>query len=134
MANLTASREDFRKDDELVAYPVAASSKIYKGSLVTVNSSGYVNRAVGTDKRVVGVAYETADNSSGANGAITCRLWRRGAFQFNCSGFAQSNVGDKVYVTDDNTVQTSATSTIQVGVVTEYLSATTVRVSLTANV
>jgi DNA-binding beta-propeller fold protein YncE len=52
----------------------------------------------------------------------------------NAAGMAITNVGAKVYVTDDNTVQLSATSTIQVGVITEFISATSVRVALTANI
>jgi threonine synthase len=47
---------------------------------------------------------------------------------------AVTNIGAKVYVTDDNTVQTLATSTIQVGVITEFTSATSVRVALTSNI
>lgn len=134
MANQTASRDDQRKDDDLLAYQVKASTKIYKGSAVSVDSSGYVVPAVGTAKRVVGVAYETVDNSSGASGALSVRVWRKGSFVFNTSGLTVANIGDKVYVTDDNTVQTSATSTIQVGVITEFISTTSVRVALTANV
>lgn len=132
MANQTAVRDSQRKDDVLLAYPMGAV-KIWKGSLVSVNSSGYVNRAVTTDKRVVGVAYETIDNTAGSNGSATIRVDRNGTHVFNCSGLTQANVGDKVYVTDDNTVQTSATSTIVVGVVTEFLSSTSVRVKVTAD-
>jgi hypothetical protein len=134
MANLTAAREDFRKDDELVAYPVKTGVTIYKGALVGVDSTGYAKPAATTDVRVVGVAYETVVAGASASGTFTCRVWRRGSFQFNASGMAITNVGAKVYVTDDNTVQTSATSTIQVGVITEFLSATSVRVALTANI
>lgn len=134
MANQTIAREDFRKDDELTTYPVKASTKIYKGALVGVDASGYVTPAAPTSKRVCGVAYETVDNSGGSNGLLNIRVIRKGSFQFNTSGLTIANIGDKVYVTDDNTVQTSSTSTIQVGVVTEFINATTVRVALTANI
>jgi predicted RecA/RadA family phage recombinase len=134
MANLTAAREDFRKDDELVAYPVKTGVTIYKGALVGVDSTGYAKPAAQGDVRVVGVAYETVAAGAAASGTFTVRAWRRGSFQFNASGMAITNVGAKVYVTDDNTVQTSSTSTIQVGVITEFISATSVRVALTTNV
>lgn len=133
MANLTVSREDSRKDDVVEAYKVKASTKIYKGALVAVDSSGYVVTGVSTAVRIVGVAYETIDNSSGASGDLSIRVWRTGSFQFNASGMAVTNIGAKVYVTDDNTVTLTATSNIQVGVITEFLSATSVRVALTAN-
>lgn len=133
MANLTASRDDLRKDDVLEAYQVKTATTIYKGALVAVDATGYAVPAVGTAVRVVGVAYETIVNA-GASGALSVRVWRTGTFQFNASGMAVTNIGAKVYVTDDNTVQLSPTSTIQVGVITEFLSATLVRVALTVNV
>lgn len=134
MSNLTASRDDLRKDDELIAFPVKTGVTIYKGALVGVDSTGYAKPAATTDKRIVGVAYETVAAGASASGTFTVRVYRKGTFQFNGSGLAVTNVGDKVYVTDDNTVQTSATSTILVGVITEFTSATSVRVSITPNV
>lgn len=133
MANQTTSRDDQRKDDVLEAYGVKTGTTIYKGALVAVDATGYAVPAVGTAVRVVGVAYETVANT-GASGSVTVRVWRSGTFQFNASGMAVTNIGAKVYVTDDNTVQLSPTSTIQVGVITEFISATSVRVALTANV
>lgn len=129
MSNLTAAREDFRKDDVLASYPVKTATTIYKGALVAVDATGYVVPAVGTAKRVVGVAYETVVNP-GASGALSIRVNRQGTYQFVAAGMAITNIGDKVYVTDDNTVQTSPTSTILVGEITEFLSATSVRVAL----
>lgn len=132
MANATAAREDDRQDGVLVLYPVKTASKIYKGTLVSVDSTGYAKRAAAADKRVVGVAYETVDNT-GANGALNIRVWATGSFTFATTGATQANVGDAVYVTDDQTVQTSATSTIKVGVINEFVSATEVRVAITPN-
>lgn len=134
MANLSAAREDQRKDDELVAFPVKTGVTIYKGALVGVDATGYAKPAATTDKRIVGVAYETVAAGAAASGTSTCRVSRKGSFQFAGSGLAITNVGDKVYVTDDNTVTTVATATIQVGVVTEFLSATSVRVAITPNI
>jgi hypothetical protein len=59
MANLTASREDSHKNDDVAAYQVKAATTIYKGALVAVDATGYVVPAVGTAVRVVGVAYES---------------------------------------------------------------------------
>jgi len=134
MANLTASREDMRKNDDLVAYPVKAATTIFKGALVAVDATGYAKPAAPADKRVVGVAYESGNNSTGASGAITARVSRIASIQLNTAGLTIANVGDKVYVTDDNTVTTVAAGSILVGVITEFISATIVRVALTPNV
>ena len=56
----------------LPSYPVAASTTIYAGALVGLNSAGYLVPMSGTGQRVVGIANETVDNSSGANGDKTC--------------------------------------------------------------
>lgn len=129
MANLTAAREDLRQDGVLQQFPVAVA-KIYKGSLVALNAAGFVKPAAAGDKRVVGVAYETVDNASGAAGDLTIRVWREGTFEVNGSGLTQANVGDLVYVTDDNTVTLTATGSIVVGVITEFVSATKARVDI----
>ena len=133
MTYLTASIEDFRKDDELVAYPVKAATQIYKGALVSVDATGYAKPAAPGDKRIVGVAYESRNNTA-ANGAFVIRVWRKGTFTFSSTGIAVTNIGDKVYVTDDNNVTLTATGSIIVGVITEFLSATSVRVVLTPNI
>ena len=131
MAYLTASREDFRQDGDLIAYEVEANVAIHRGALVTVDSTGYLNPAAPTHVRVVGVAYDSANNNPGAAGAISARVQREGVIQLNGSGFTQANVGAKVYVVDDNTVTLTATSSIQVGVITSVNSATSVNVALT---
>ena len=129
MANLTADREDLRQDGILQLFPVAAV-KIYKGALVALNASGYAKPAAAGDKRVVGIAFEQADNAGGAAGAKTIRVWRQGTFELNSSGLTQANVGDLVYVTDDNTVTLTAAGSIVVGVITEFVSATKARVDI----
>ncbi len=60
---------------------------------------------------VVGVADETVDNSSGANGAATVKLRRKRGFLFKNSATAavtQASVGSNVYVEDDETVALAA--------------------------
>jgi hypothetical protein len=134
MANLTAAREDLRKDDDLIAFQVKAATTIFKGAIVGVDATGYAKPAAPADKRIVGIAYEGSNNTIGANGATLVRVSRKGSVVLNATGITQANIGDKVYVTDDNTVTTTATGSIQVGVIDEVLSATTVRVALTANI
>src|SRR5690349_19645246 len=50
---------------------VAGTTKIYKGSVIAKNASGYLVPAADTvGLRVVGVAQEQIDNTAGADGAL----------------------------------------------------------------
>jgi hypothetical protein len=106
----------------LQAFKIAASTKIYAGSLVAINSSGYAVPAGATaGHRVIGRADETIDNSAGANGALSVRV-EQGCFKWtNSAGsaVAQSGVGAVCYVEDDNTVASSASNSIVAGIVVE---------------
>lgn len=116
MAALTADRNTQMKDGELVSLPVAAAKKIFAGALVAADASGYVTPgAVATTLTYLGRAEALADNSAGANGAISVLVRRKKAFKF--ANFAtdlvtQADLGKVCYIVDDQTVaKTSATST-----------------------
>lgn len=87
---------------------VAASTKIYKGALVGVDING---RAVaGTSvaaTRVLGRAFETVDNSSGAADAKTIKV-ETGVFYFanssSTDAITAAHIGRDCYVVDDQTV------------------------------
>jgi hypothetical protein len=132
MAAAAAAREAQRTDGKLKSVPVAASTKVYKGTLVAINSSGYAVPAADTANfKLAGVAYETVDNSSGANGDKSVRVEKSGEFEMNGSGLAQGDLGKEVYVTDDNTVQTAAnTNGMKVGAIAEVVSASKARVRI----
>lgn len=133
MANLTAAREDNRQDGILVAVPMSAV-KLWKGSTVANNTAGFAAKAADTSGfSLAGVAFETVDNSAGANGDLNIRVWRKGVFEFNFSGTAvQANVGLLVYMVDDNLVGLAATTTndVPVGRIVQFVSASKVRVEL----
>lgn len=108
MAALTADRLTPRRDGKRVSLPVAASTRLYAGSLVCLNATGYATKgAISTTLKAVGVAVEAADNSGGANGAINVEV-ERGTWRFgNSSGgdlIALADVGSVCYVVDDQTV------------------------------
>jgi hypothetical protein len=123
MTALTAVYDAKRRDGKLISYPVADNVKIYKGALVSVLlSSGYAQPASDTAGTVVvGVAYETVDNtlSGHAAGLKSVRVLKTGVFSYNTNGaFAQTNVGKQCFVYDDNTVQVAATTnSIPAGIV-----------------
>lgn len=132
MTATTAAREAGYKEGLLVSYKVAASTKIPKGALVVINSSGYATNL--TDAAGVvfaGVAYETVDNSSGSNGDLEIRVQTSGTFEFVDSGGAQADVGDIFFGSDNQTVTNAATNyLVAVGVAVESVSATRVRIRI----
>lgn len=135
MSNLTADRDALRQDGHIISMPLAAV-KVFKGSLLANNTSGYVTKAADTASfTLAGIAYEQVDNSAGAAGDKNVRVERRGVFELNFSGTAtQATVGLPVYMVDDNTVALAATTTndVMVGRVVSFVSATKVRVELSA--
>lgn len=135
MSNLTADRDALRQDGILISMPLAAV-KVFKGSLLAVNTTGYATKAADTSGFfLAGVAYEQVDNSGGSAGDKNVRVERKGVFEFNFSGTAsQATVGSSVYMVDDNTVALAATTTndVLVGRVVQFVTASKVRVELSA--
>jgi hypothetical protein len=95
---------------------VYQSSKIYMGSIVCMNSSGYaVKGSTSTSLIALGVANAQADNSSGSDGDISVS-YREGVFSFgNSSGadeITEAERGQACYIVDDQTVaKTDGTGT-----------------------
>lgn len=128
MTALTADRNTVSKEIKLKSYPVAASEVIYKGGMVVINASGYLAMASDTSgvSRVVGVADEQVDNSSGSNGDKSARVVSGRAFKFAASSITQGMLGTTMYVVDDNTFDDAAgaTNEIMAGVLVEFVSTT----------
>ncbi|MFA6690750.1 MAG: hypothetical protein WCR98_02090 [Saccharofermentanales bacterium] len=124
--NLSADRAISYSEGKVVALPVYTGVTIYAGSLVCVNSSGYAVPAGNTSNyKFVGVARHQADNSGGDSGDINVEVWREGVFDFAATSIAQSNVGDDMYIVDDQTFDESNPSEgIKCGKLEEYISAT----------
>lgn len=112
MASLTQAFETYEKPGLVVTYKLSAA-KIYKGSLVGVNSSGYLAKMDhGTASlKFVGVANETIDNSSGAAGDKSTNVTKSGSFVLKAaSGYSPAigDLGKEVYVSSDWEVQISS--------------------------
>lgn len=127
MTALSANRETDRKDGALISVPVAASKVIYKGAMCKKNSSGYLvpaADAAGLQGQTY-VAYEKVDNSSGADGAVKCRVYRKGIFLFAATSITQAMVGKRMFVVDDQTFDDAAgTNGIVAGRLVEFVSTT----------
>jgi hypothetical protein len=108
MAALSGNRNTVERSNNLFNFPVAASTKIYQGSLVCINSSGLaVPAATSTTLKCVGRAEQLADNSAGLASAITIQV-KRGCFKFANSAAADlialKDIGSNAYLVDDQTV------------------------------
>lgn len=108
MAALTEDRNTGRQDGEILAPAMAATVKIFGGSLVARNATGYMAPAADAASFVVvGVAEEYVDNSAGADGDKSVRLRRKKGFWLANSGtnaVTLAHIGTDVYVEDDQTV------------------------------
>ena len=109
-------------------YKVAASTTIYQGTLVMLNTSGYLVPAADTAScKVVGLADEKVDNSAGSNGDLTCRVVSNCTAKMTASSVAISNLdAPLLYVVDDQTVdETTPANSVKAGIhVTPFISAT----------
>lgn len=135
MAALTKDRATPYRDGIELDFPVAANTKIYAGSLVCANSTGYAVPAADTaGLKFAGVALEQADNTGAANGALIVRLRRSGAFQFDAASITQAMVGTAMYIVDDHTMDDASgpTNDIRIGVLVKYVSDTQGWVDITA--
>ncbi len=108
MSALTQDRNTSRRNGNQVAPPVAATTRIWGGSIVCINAGGYaVPGATATTLKAVGVAEGRADNSAGVAGAIRVRC-RKGPHRFANSAAADAialtDVGSDCYIVDDQTV------------------------------
>lgn len=116
MTALTQDRQTPRRASHEFVFPVAAATKIYGGSLVCLNATGYATKgATSTTLKCVGMADGMADNSAGANGDIRVKV-KRGCYKFANSASTDqitlADVGASAYIVDDQTVaKTSGSST-----------------------
>jgi hypothetical protein len=89
--------------DHIYDYPVAANTVIRHGAPVLINASGYAieGTAAGTGQKIVGVAGQYVDNSSGANGAARVSVFKTGIVRCTLasgSGITQASIGNTVYL------------------------------------
>jgi len=134
MTALTEDRNTMHTEGVELDFPVAASTTIYGGSLVAVDANGYLNPGADTAGLIFeGVAMEQADNSSGSAGDLSCTVRRRGLFLVTLgTAITQANVGDNVFLVDDQTVDLAAnvTNAIFCGVIAKYVSSTTAYIDI----
>lgn len=115
MTALTAARNTLERAGDVVGYPVKANVKALLGGIAVLNAGYAAPGTTATGLIAVGRFEETADNTGGANGAISVQV-KRGTFKFGNSSagdlIAQADVGADCYIVDDQTVaKTNGSST-----------------------
>ena len=110
MVALTQDRKSQRRDGDQFSDGVVTGQKIFLGSLVCLNGNGFARPAADTaGYRIRGVALEQVDNTSGSNGDKTVTT-RKGVYLFEASGLTIADLGEPMYVVDDQTVSKAATT------------------------
>ncbi len=117
MAALDGDRETARRDGVLWSVGMdKAVQTIYKGSLVSLDATGYaVSAADAAGHQFIGVAYETVEiaEADDNDGDTEIRAFRRGVFLFDTSETLDisTDIGAEMCVVDDQTVAFSGTTT-----------------------
>ncbi len=128
MTALTADKKTEYTEGVEVAIPVDDGDCIYAGALTCVNAAGYAVEGADTAGLIfMGVAREQADNSSGLDGAINVTVRRRGLFKMTMgTAITQANIGDNVFIVDDQTVDLTANTTNDIfcGIIAGYIDST----------
>jgi hypothetical protein len=120
---LTTNREvDHYIDQELRSFQVAAAKHLYKGALVGLAATGYAQLLTAGDP-FIGVAYEEVDNSFGANGALSVRVFTLGDFGHALAGAAIADIGRPVFASADDTLTFNGAGNTYVGVVQDFVTA-----------
>lgn len=115
MVALTTERNTRQRIGDLRVEPVAATVKIWNGSLIMRNAAGFLTKgATATGCVGVGRAEKTVDNT-GAAGAASVE-YRTGTFLFANSAAADlitiADIGKVCFIVDDQTVaKTDGTAT-----------------------
>lgn len=101
-----------------IAYPLAAATKVFAGTLAALDANGRMVPAADTaGLRVVGRAEDTFDNSAGAAAAIS-GVAKRSTFKFANSGtqpLLAADIGKECFVEDDQTVAKTSTNKVKAG-------------------
>lgn len=108
MAALISARNTPEKIGPDREIPMTGGARVLAGGMVQISAAGLAVAATATAANVtIGRAEKTADNTGGANGALSVKV-RRGIFRFGNSAagdlIARSEIGKQVFVVDDQTV------------------------------
>jgi hypothetical protein len=121
---ITAGERDVCDEGILPSLPVLASTQIWKGAMVAIDTAGYAVPAGDTSAHtVMGVATESKLGGT-ASGDVWVKVQSGRAHLFAATELRQSMVGDVMYVVDDNTFHWNSTNGIVAGTLVKYVDST----------
>lgn len=106
-----------------------AAEKVYQGTFLYRNSSGYGTGTSGTNT-FAGIVVETVDNSGGSAGDLACEVYQEGVFELPLGSAAITDLGALVYGTDNYTLTKTASTNPKIGRIVEWVSTGIVRVAI----
>lgn len=125
---LSADKKTEYKEGLEIPAPVAATTVIYAGAWSCVNAAGYLVPGADTAGLIFhGISRLHVDNSLGGNGDMNGLVLRDGLIKATLGhAITQANVGDNVFLIDDETVDLTAYATNKIfcGSIAEYIDAT----------
>lgn len=123
---VTANQIVKRQDGKRRSYPVAASTRIYEGTLVFINAAGNADDDTATGVNAfAGIAVAEANNASGLAGDIEVEVYTEGDFELTGTGLALTDNGMPIYA-DDNyaCVLALGATSVRIGTVVRTVSTT----------
>ncbi len=107
MTATTNDRNTPSRMGDIVAFKVAAGELIPAGTMVCINAAGFaVSGKLAADLVYVGRANERVDNTTGQDGDVLIEVQRGRMFAWANDGtVTQADVGKRVYIADNQTVQ-----------------------------
>lgn len=114
MALTTNRNMDHYIDQELRSLAVGAAKRVFRGGFVGLAATGYAQPLVAGDA-CAGLAYEECDNSAGAAGVKTVRVYTQGDFQVTLAGATIASMGRPVFASADDTLTFTGNGNSYVG-------------------
>lgn len=114
MSLTTDTNRIYETPQDTNSLPVLENTRIFEGALVGRTANGYA-RPLQAGDNAVGFAKELTDNTTGANGDKNVDVKAAGKISLFISGISLSDVGSKVYASDDNTFTLTDTGNSYVG-------------------
>lgn len=117
---------DASVDPHFEDYLAIVTDIVYEGAAVTLETAtGHARPASIADTVFAGFAVKQADNSTGLAGAINVQVRTQGKAKLAVTGAsAVTDVGKKVYLTDDATFTLTAAGGLLIGRVVRWISST----------
>jgi len=125
---LSADKKMSYTEGQLYEFPVDDGDTIYAGAMVSANAAGYAIAGADTASTYfLGISREYVDNSAGSDGDLNVTVQRTGVWKMLMGHtITQANVGDYVYILDDNTADVAGNTTNDIfcGVIVDYIDGT----------